>query len=58
MYPDSSHAAFYQHGKAFLGHLKIFLSDRNSGGTGPGFYRRLLSCRKDRKSFDKSEEIA
>jgi hypothetical protein len=30
MYPDSSHAAFYQHRKAFLGHVKIFLSDGDS----------------------------
>jgi hypothetical protein len=31
MYPDSSHAAFYKHRKAFLGHLEIFLSDGDSG---------------------------
>jgi pimeloyl-ACP methyl ester carboxylesterase len=30
MYPDSSHAAFYQHRKAFLQHVKIFLSDGDS----------------------------
>jgi pimeloyl-ACP methyl ester carboxylesterase len=30
MYPDSSHGAFYQHRKAFLEHVKIFLSDGNS----------------------------
>jgi len=27
MYPDSSHGAFYQHRKAFLEHVKTFLSD-------------------------------
>ena len=27
MYPDSSHGAFYQHRKAFLEHLRIFLSN-------------------------------
>ena len=31
MYPDSSHGAFYQHRKAFLEHVKIFLSDGDSG---------------------------
>jgi hypothetical protein len=31
MYRDSSHAAFYQHRKAFLGRVKIFLSDGDSG---------------------------
>jgi hypothetical protein len=36
MFPDSSHAAFYQHRKAFLGHVKIFLSDGDSVGTGSG----------------------
>jgi pimeloyl-ACP methyl ester carboxylesterase len=30
MYPDSSHGAFYQHRKAFLEHVKIFLSDGDS----------------------------
>jgi pimeloyl-ACP methyl ester carboxylesterase len=27
MYPDSNHAAFYQHRKAFLEHVKIFFSN-------------------------------
>jgi hypothetical protein len=31
MFPASSHAAFYQRRKAFLGHVKIVLSDRDSG---------------------------
>ena len=31
MYPDSNHAAFSQHRKAFLEHVKIFLSDGDSG---------------------------
>jgi len=30
MCPDSSHAAFYQHRKSFLGHVNIFLSDGDS----------------------------
>jgi len=30
MYPDSSHGAFYQHRKAFLEHVRIFLSDGDS----------------------------
>src|SRR5580693_8641614 len=30
MYSDSSHGAFYQHRKAFLEHIKIFLSDGDS----------------------------
>jgi pimeloyl-ACP methyl ester carboxylesterase len=30
MYPDSSHGAFYQRRKAFLEHVKIFLSDGDS----------------------------
>jgi len=30
MYPDSSHGVFYQHRKAFLEHVKIFLSDGDS----------------------------
>jgi pimeloyl-ACP methyl ester carboxylesterase len=30
MYPDASHAAFTQHRKAFLEHVKIFFSDGNS----------------------------
>jgi pimeloyl-ACP methyl ester carboxylesterase len=30
MYADSSHGAFYQHRKAFLEHVKIFLSDGDS----------------------------
>ena len=30
MYPDSSHGAFYQHRKAFLEHVKIFLRDGDS----------------------------
>jgi len=30
MYPDSSHGAFYQHRKAFLEHVRIFLSDEDS----------------------------
>jgi hypothetical protein len=57
MYPDSSHAAFYQRRKAFLRHIKIFLSNGDSG------YRTRtrsspLSRRQDRKSFDENEEIA
>jgi len=35
MYPDSSYAAFYQHSKAFLGHVKNLLERRRFGGTGP-----------------------
>src|SRR5207245_9699347 len=30
MYPDSNHGAHYQHRKAFLEHVKIFLSDGDS----------------------------
>src|ERR1700687_5317888 len=30
MYPDSNHGAQYQHRKAFLEHIKIFLSDGDS----------------------------
>src|SRR5579862_7048000 len=30
MYPDSSHGAFYEHRKAFLEHVRIFLSDGDS----------------------------
>jgi hypothetical protein len=30
MYPDSSHAALYQHRKAFLWYVEIFLSDGDS----------------------------
>jgi len=57
MYPDSSHAAFYQHRKAFLGHVRIFLRDGDS--LVPDQTRSiLLSPRQDRKSFDESEEIA
>jgi pimeloyl-ACP methyl ester carboxylesterase len=30
MYPDSNHGAQYQHRKAFLEHVEIFLSDGDS----------------------------
>ena len=50
MYPDSSHGAFYQHRKAFLEQVKIFLSEEIRW-----FRSRtrssLLSRRQDRKTF-------
>ena len=57
MHPDSSHAAFYQHRKAFLGHVKIFLSDGDSRGTGPGLDQVFCRVARIKESFDESEEI-
>jgi hypothetical protein len=57
MCPESNDAVFYQHRKAFLGQVKIFLSDGDSG-TGPGLDQVFCRSRQDRKSFDESEEIA
>jgi hypothetical protein len=53
MHPDSSHAAFYRRRKAFLGHVKTFLSDGDSG-TGSGLDQVFCRVGKIENSFDES----
>ena len=53
MYPDSSHAAFHQHRKAFLRRVKDLLGRRRFRGTGPELDQVFCRVGRIENSFDK-----